>query len=254
MNGGTLTFDQSVFTHMQGMGTAVEVPTPIVLIVHPKGKVLFETGLHPDVALDAERHWGPRALHWQPRMHASQSALLQLRALGVEPEEIDYVILSCLLPDHAGGMTSFPRATFVVQFQELQDAWWPDRRYMRNYDFGELLPTRGFKFWELHGEDLDLFADGSVVALSAPAHTRGEQALVVRLPGTGAVVFPAGVLPQRANFEQDVMTGTPRVAPAVVHASMRRIKTLALTEDATVVFHHDADAWKHVRLAPQFYD
>jgi glyoxylase-like metal-dependent hydrolase (beta-lactamase superfamily II) len=151
-------------------------------------------------------------------------------------------------------MISFPRATFVVQFQELQDAWWPDRRYMRNYDFEELLPTRNFRFWELHGEDLDLFADGSVVVLSAPAHTRGEQALVVRLPGTGTVVFPAGVLPQKANFENDVMTGTPRVAPALVHNSMRRIKTIALNEHATVVFHHDAEAWKDVRVAPQFYE
>ena len=43
MCGGTLTFDQSVFTHTQGMGMPVEVPTPIALIVHPKGKVLFET-------------------------------------------------------------------------------------------------------------------------------------------------------------------------------------------------------------------
>ena len=50
MCGGTLTFDQSVFTHMQGMGTAIEVPTPIFLIEHPEGKVVFETGLHPAVA------------------------------------------------------------------------------------------------------------------------------------------------------------------------------------------------------------
>ncbi len=29
MSGGRLTFDQSVFTHMQGMGTLVEVPIPM---------------------------------------------------------------------------------------------------------------------------------------------------------------------------------------------------------------------------------
>jgi len=30
--GGFLTFDQSMFTHMRGMGTPVEVPTLVVLI------------------------------------------------------------------------------------------------------------------------------------------------------------------------------------------------------------------------------
>ena len=45
MLGAMLHFDQSVFTHMQGMGTLVAVPTPIFLIDHPEGKVVFETGV-----------------------------------------------------------------------------------------------------------------------------------------------------------------------------------------------------------------
>ena len=254
MCGGTLTFDQSVFTHMQGMGTAIEVPTPIFLIEHPEGKVVFETGLHPAVATNPEEHWGQRARDWKPRMQPNEAVDKQLASLGIHPDEIRYVVLSCLLPDHAGGMQSFPRATFILQFRELQDAWWPDRRYMRNYDFGELLPTRDFAFWELHGEDLDVFGDGSVVVLATPAHTRGEQALVVRLRRTGTVVLPAGVLPQRANLEKDIMTGTPRVDPATVHASMRRLKTLIQQEHAMVIFHHDPEEWERIRLAPQYYD
>jgi glyoxylase-like metal-dependent hydrolase (beta-lactamase superfamily II) len=205
MTGGHLTFDQSTFTHMQGMGQVIQVPTPIFLIDHPAGKVLFETGLHPAVAVDAEWHWGDRARAWKPRMTPEQAADQQLARLGVAPEDIRYVVLSCLLPDHAGGMHLFPGATFVVQFQELQDAWWPDRRYLR-YEFPELLPTRPFAYLELHGEDLDLFDDGAVQILACPAHTRGEQALVVRLPRTGTVVLPAGVIPQRANLERTVMT------------------------------------------------
>jgi len=254
MCGGTLTFDQSVFTHMQGMGTAVEVPTPIFLIDHPEGKVLFETGLHPHVAIRPEEHWGQRAQDWKPRMTPEQAVDRQLASLGLRADEMRYVILSCLLPDHAGGMHAFPQATFIVQFRELQDAWWPDRRYMRNYDFGELLPTRGFTFWELHGEDLDVFGDGSVVVLATPAHTRGEQALVVRLPRTGTVVLPAGVLPQRANLEKNIMTGTPRVDPITVHASMSRIKGIIRRERAMVVFHHDPEEWKKMRVAPEYYD
>lgn len=254
MCGGTLTFDQGVFTYQRGMGTRVEVPTPIFLIDHPKGKVLFETGLHPNVAVDPEGHWGPRAHAWNPRMTPEQAASHQLGALGVSPDEIRYVILSCLVPDHAGGMQSFPRATFIVQFRELQDAWWPDRRLIRSYEFRELLPTREFTFLELHDEDLDLFGDGSVEILSTPAHTRGEQSVVVRLPKTGTVVLPAGVIPQRVNLELGIITGTPRVDPVVAYRSMERLKRIVERESAVVIFHHDPEEWKRVKLAPDYYD
>jgi len=50
------------------------------------------------------------------------------------------------------------------------------------------------------------------------------------------------------------MTGTPRVAPATVWASMTRLRTIIEQEQATVIFHHDAEQWKTLRLAPEFYE
>ena len=254
MTGATLHFDQAVFTHMRGMGTRVQAPTPMFLIDHPEGKVLFETGIHPNVAHDPHGHWGERATDLMPIFSAEQAADRQLAALGVQPADIRYVIMSCLYPDHAGGMHLFPDATFIVQFRELQDAWWPDTRLTRSYEHKEIAPTRHLKFHELHDEDLDLFGDGSVRILFTPAHTRGEQSVVLRLPRTGTVVFPAGIMPQRANFEEGIMTGTPMVAPANVHASMERIRQIAEREKALVIFHHDMDAWREIRKAPEFYD
>lgn len=254
MCGGFLTFDQSVFTHMQGMGTPVEVPTLMFLVQHASGLVLFETGLHPALAVDPGGHWGARAQDRRPRMQPEQAVDRQLARIGVRPDDIRYVVLSCLLPDHAGGMQALPRARFIVQFQELQDAWWPDRRYIASYDFRELLPTRDFDYWQLHGEDLDIFGDGAVRVLSCPAHTRGEQALVARLANTGTVVMPAGVIPQRANLERGVMTGTPRVAPETVWASMSRLQRILDEERAMVIFHHDPEQWKTLRMLPEAYD
>jgi glyoxylase-like metal-dependent hydrolase (beta-lactamase superfamily II) len=224
------------------------------LIEHREGWVLFETGLHTALAVDPEHHWGARARERKPRMRPEQSVDQQLTRVGVRPGDVGHVVLSCLLPDHAGGMQAFPNAKFVVQFQELQDAWWPDRRYITSYDFNELLPTRGFDYWELHDEDLDLFGDGAIRILSCPAHTRGEQALVVRLANTGTLVLPAGVIPQRINLERNIMTGTPRVAPVTVWASMTRLRRIIEQERATVIFHHDAEQWKTLRLLPEFYD
>lgn len=255
MCGGFITFDQSLFTHLKGMGKLIEVPVPIFLIDHPKGKVLFETGLHNRVASDPVGHWGSRrANEWKPRMMPEQAIERQLQQLGLSVDDISYVILSTLVTNHAGGMQALPNATFIVQHQELQDAFWPDKRNPHDWDSEELLPTRNFKFWELHGEDLDLFGDGSIEVLSSPAHSRGEQALVVRLPKTGTIVLPAGVIPQRKNLEQDIMTGVPRVDPRIVHASMDRLKRIIQLEQAKVIFHHDIEEWKHVKLAPKFYD
>lgn len=254
MCGGTLAFDQSVFTYMRGMGTTVRVPTPVFLIDHPAGKVLFETGVHPSVAENAELAWGERARSWSPSVRSQDIADQLLARLDVQPEDIRYVVLSCLLPDHAGGMQLFPKATFIVQFRELQDAWWPDRRLIRSYEFNELLPTRGFDFLQLYDQDLDLFGDGTVEVLFCPAHTRGEQALVVRLPNTGTVVLPAGVLPQKANLDHWIMTGTPRVDPVAVYASMYRLREIIRRESATVIFHHDAKEWEGVRKIPAYYD
>ncbi|CAH6337285.1 MULTISPECIES: MBL fold metallo-hydrolase [Erwiniaceae] len=58
MTGGILHFDQGVFTHTLEMGERMQAPTPIFLIDHPKGKILFETGLHPRAAIDPVGQWG----------------------------------------------------------------------------------------------------------------------------------------------------------------------------------------------------
>ena len=263
MLGAMLHFDQSVFTHMLGMGTTIAVPTPIFLIDHPEGKVLFETGVHRDVVTDAVGHWGEHVLHgntyvrgrdWAPQLTADNLVENQLAALGIQPEDIRYVIQSVLIPDHAGGVRAFPKSTIVVQYRELQDAWNPPTFMPYHYDQNELAEIRDYNFRRLYDEDYDLFGDGSVEVLFSPAHSRGEQALVVRLPNTGTVIMPAGVIPQKANWDHGVTTGTPCVDPALCEASMRRLMRIAELEDGMVMFHHDAEHWKTYRMAPEYYD
>ena len=263
MLGAMLHFDQSVFTHMLGMGNTIAVPTPIFLIDHPEGKVLFETGVHRDVVTDAVGHWGEHVLHgqtyvrgrdWAPQLTADNLVENQLAALGIQPDDIRYVIQSVLIPDHAGGVRAFPKSTIIVQYRELQDAWSPPTFMPYHYDQNELSEIRDYNFRRLYDEDYDVFGDGSVQILFSPAHSRGEQALVVRLPNTGTVIMPAGVIPQKANWDHGVTTGTPCVDPAVCEASMRRLIRIAELEDGMVMFHHDAEHWKTYRMAPEYYD
>ena len=263
MQGAMLHFDQSVFTHMLGMGNTIAVPTPIFLIDHPEGKVLFETGVHRDVVSDPVGHWGEHVLHgntyvrgrdWDPQLTADNLVENQLAALGISTDDIRYVVQSVLIPDHAGGVRAFPKSTIVVQYRELQDAWNPPTFMPYHYDQNELSEIRDYNFRRLYDEDYDLFGDGSVEVLFSPAHSRGEQALVVRLPNTGTVIMPAGVIPQKANWDHGVTTGTPCVDPALCESSMRRLMRIAELEDGMVMFHHDAEHWKTYRMAPEYYD
>jgi glyoxylase-like metal-dependent hydrolase (beta-lactamase superfamily II) len=52
-----------------------------------------------------------------------------LRNLGVEPEDIDTVIITHLHYDHAGNLNLFPNAQFVLQDEEMRFA---TGRYMRH--------------------------------------------------------------------------------------------------------------------------
>jgi hypothetical protein len=62
------------------------------------------------------------------------------------------------------------------------------------------------------------------------------------------------VIPQKANWDDGVTTGTPCVDPTVVEASMRRLKNVAERERGMVLFHHDAEHWKNYKTAPDYYD
>lgn len=258
MSSGSLRFDQSIFTYGKGMGSDVRVPTLMFLVEHPKGRVLFETGLDPRLATDAAGYWGDVAEEWQPEVTEEDTIVFQLRRLSLEPDDIDFVVLSCLFRDHTGGMKFFPNATFVVQSNELKEAWWPSpgllASYGQPYEFKDIEPTRGFRFLQLDNEDLDFFGDGSVVILSAPCHAKGEQALLVRLPETGTVLLPAGVIPTRANLEEETLTGRLMVGPEEAYYNVARLKRLAERENALVILHHDFEDWNECRRAPLYYE
>jgi len=57
---GTVTGE---FAHlMEGGEGDITVPIPVFLIEHPKGRALFDTGLHPDCQRDPAGRLGPGSL------------------------------------------------------------------------------------------------------------------------------------------------------------------------------------------------
>ena len=90
----------------------IKIPVYTVLLDHPSGKILYDTGCHPDAMTG---YWPPGLKSIFPYYHNDNQLLLkQLHLTGTVPEEIRTVILSHLHLDHAGNAHLFKHANFYV--------------------------------------------------------------------------------------------------------------------------------------------
>jgi glyoxylase-like metal-dependent hydrolase (beta-lactamase superfamily II) len=106
-----------------------------------------------------------------------------LTALGEDPASIDFVVVSHLHYDHAGGMVnadgrpSFPRARYVVQRDEVEAAHGDERRLAGLMEEEQLdLVRAAGQLAEVQGE-VELVHGVSV--LPTGGHTRGSQAVLL---------------------------------------------------------------------------
>jgi len=121
---GTLTGE---FAHlMEGGEGDITVPIPVFLIEHPKGRALFDTGLHPDCQHDPAGRLGPRlAGLFRIGFRPGEEVSARLEAIDRDPGKIDLVINSHFHFDHVGGNALIPNATMLVQRRECDAAWTP---------------------------------------------------------------------------------------------------------------------------------
>jgi N-acyl homoserine lactone hydrolase len=227
----------------------MESPVPVFLITHPDGNVLFDTGPNPEVFEDPESVWGGIAKVFQPIGDKESSVVAQLEKIGLTPDEVKYVVNSHLHFDHAGGNRFFPRATFLVTALELACARRPElegKGYIRS-DWDLPLDYR-----RVDGE-LDIFSDGLLVLFPMPGHTPGHQTMMVRLQRYGPIILSGDSVPCRENFEDRVLPRNNLDNEEAIR-SVDRLHHLADREKAMVIYGHDADFWKTLKKAPEYYD
>jgi N-acyl homoserine lactone hydrolase len=230
---------------MEGGEGRVELPIPAYLIEHPKGRVLFDTGMHPDCQHDPAGRLGPRlgglfTFDYRPGEEISA----RLEAIGRDPAHIDLVVNSHFHFDHVGGNALIPNATMIVQRREWEAGIDPEIAARRGFDRRDF--DLGHKVIKIDGE-YDVFGDGTVVCLPTFGHTPGHQSLKLRLPA-GDVVLAADScyfcrtlrerrLPQRC-WDREAM-----------HASLDTLARLE-AQGARIFFGHDAEFWKTLPQAP----
>jgi N-acyl homoserine lactone hydrolase len=161
----------------------------------------------------------------------------QLAQIDIKPDQIKYLGLSHNHFDHTGQASSFAGATLLIgaaDFAALKSDPLPFA-----VDPAPLKPwLDGRAKTETVTGDRDVFGDGSVVVLTAPGHTPGETALLVRLPKTGVVLLSGDVV----HFaEQWSHRGVPtfNADRADTLASMERLQAIATELKATVIVQHE---------------
>ena len=225
----------------RNVGKPVTIPLLMFLIDHPKGLVVFDTGVDTDKPGD-------------PFLEASPEQRLdrQMQRLGYRPGDVRYVILSHLHLDHVGCMPLFPDATFIVRRQELRAAWWPDA-YERGYDFDSLMKTRHLNYLQPGAEEaFDVFQDGSLVCIDTKGHTEGHQSLVVELPKSGRIVLAGDAAQVAENFSDKVPPGICWNSQLAVEA-IQKLQHLE-AQGALVILGHELSALETLRLAPDYYE
>jgi N-acyl homoserine lactone hydrolase len=222
----------------------LRVPVPAFLVEHPRGRVLFDTGLHPALRTNAAGRLGVLGDLFTVEVAGDDGVVPRLAGLDLAADAIEWVIASHLHFDHAGGLATIPNATLVVQRREWEAGADADARARnvydpRDYDLGHARRL-------VDGEH-DLFGDGRVVCLPTYGHTPGHQSLRVRTDD-GDVVLAADACYLRETLETLRLPGVVDDAEAMRRA-LGRLRRLA-EAGAHVVFGHDPVQWAGLPRAP----
>lgn len=164
-------------------GDEREFAMTALLVRHPRGDLLIDTGFGRDV--DAHVATTPRIGQALTRYHEGVPAAVQLEAHGVAPASLAGVLLTHAHWDHVSGLDSLPGVPVWINAAErafvheggdhsallrgFEGIRW------REYAFAER-PYLGFE------RSFDVWDDGSVVIVPAPGHTPGSIIVFVTLP------------------------------------------------------------------------
>lgn len=222
----------------------IDVPVPVYLIVHPKGKVLFDSGLNILTQTDPVAYIGEAGMAFNTfYFRPGEEVSARLRAMSIAPEEVTYIVNSHLHYDHAGGNALIPNAEVIVQRAEWEHAMAQaedDIAYRRN-DF-----DTGQRVRRIEGE-YDLFGDGTVVCLPTYGHSPGHQSLRVRADG-GEFILCGDACYLRRSLEHLHLPGIVADKDAAL-AVFRQFRNMQ-ARGARIMFGHDLEFWKSIPQAP----
>ena len=209
-----------------------EVSDGCYLIRHGDQTLLWDTSFPAKLAGN-EEDMGPLVAR------LSKTVSQQLGELGVKPQDIDVVGISHMHSDHTGQAAEYPSARLIIgkgDFEQTKgkgDPFGPWRKEGANVTAATA--------------DVDVFGDGSVVALHLPGHTPDHLSLLVKLP-SGSVLLSGDMYHSREAREK---RGVPpfNTSREQTLASMDKFEKVAKDTGARVIIQHEP---RDIELLPAF--
>ena len=197
----------------------VTLPVCVYLVEHPRGLLLVDTGWCREIS--PRGVYDPKAVSavlpshlaafFRPVLPEGAAVHEQLAALGIQPEDLDYVLLTHLDPDHVSGLRHVNRAKRII-LPEDEYFWscrtvykarqpvslWLDQPIERRYYRGSPL---GPNHWVI-----DLFGDETVQMVNVPGHTDGQAAILLRSGGRFVLLAADAAFSPR-NWQEGITPG-----------------------------------------------
>jgi glyoxylase-like metal-dependent hydrolase (beta-lactamase superfamily II) len=234
-------------------------------IDHPEAKILLDLGFTPE---DYESRVGfPLRANEDGirfKQEKDENPKAQLEKIGVNLDDIDFVIITHLMLEHAGYLPLFDgkKAKIVVQRKELEYAYangnpkyapepfhsW--MYYKKHFD----LP--GLNYMLLEGDYT--LVDG-VEILFTPGHTPGYQMVRVDLKKEGTIILSTCEL-ESMYFGIGINAQAPGIPHAFTYSlgdelrNFRKIAALAHKENGRIFFGHDQAQFDTLKKIPEFYE
>jgi len=204
-----------------------------VLVQHPKGDVLIDTGLGTTIV--SQLRQAPLLFRLGTDLERSRTASDQLDAAGYDRKHLRYILLTHAHWDHVSGVPDFPGVPVLVTAAERQfigEGGWATAtaRGVNAAAFQEYTFDGGAYLGFTHSRDL--YGDGSIVIVPAPGHTPGSVIVFVTLPGDARYAFIGDLVWQLEGlFERNPRpwfeAKTIGEDPVAIRQSLLRVSAIA---------------------------
>ena len=239
--------DPGMFHLTKDQVATTEMAVPCYLVVDPRGTLMWDVGVIPDGALDAN---GGKPV---TKGYATVTRTLrsQLASIGYQPSDITYLAMSHYHSDHTANANEFAGSTWLVRKVEWDAMFAPKPQGI--IDPSTYSKLRNSKMIFLKQDEHDVFGDGKVIIKSAPGHTPGHQVLIVKLAQTGTVIVAGDLY----HFPQERFTNN---VPTFEYNKQESLASRAMIEayikktGAQLWIEHDYIANSKLKKSPRFYD